>query len=57
MLAIKWQKHIFLYNYAEDINLSCNDRRLKIIIEKLQEDADGIIQFMSHAFLLFNTII
>ena len=50
----EWVKHSKIFNYADDTSSSCKDKEENVVIEKLQEDAEGILQFMASNGLVAN---
>ena len=50
----EWITHSSIYNYADDTASSCQDKKEQVVIEKLEEDAESILQFMASNGLVAN---
>ena len=47
-------KHSSIYNYADDTSYSVADKEIDTVVKKLEEDAEGILQFMASNGLVAN---
>jgi hypothetical protein len=42
----KWVTYLTIYNYVNDTSSFCKDKEEKKVLKKLQEDAEGTVQFI-----------
>jgi hypothetical protein len=50
----EWTKHSTIFNYTDDTSSSCNDVDIKVVMTKLEEDAEEILKFMASNGLVAN---
>ena len=50
----EWVNHSSIFNYADDTSSSYANKDGKVVVERLQEDAKGILEFMASNELVAN---